>query len=65
MRKYLRLGAAALAGLSALAVVSCNSWSPVQETDASKYELRGNVLSLRTVSYKVDSTEQYLCGVQR
>ncbi len=56
MKNYLRFATAVAAGLSALAVVSCNSWAPVQETDASKYELRGNVASFRTISYKVDST---------
>lgn len=56
MKNYLRFATAVAAGLSALAVVSCNSWAPVQETDASKYELRGNVASFRTISYNVDST---------
>ena len=56
MRKYLKLATAVMAVMAALAVVSCNSWSPVQETDASKYELKGNVASFRTISYKVDST---------
>ena len=58
MRKYLRLATAVMAVMAALAVVSCNSWSPVQETDASKYELKGDVLSLRSIPYTVDSAAE-------
>ena len=58
MRKYLKLATAVMAVMAALAVVSCNSWSPVQETDASKYELKGDVLSLRSIPYTVDSAAE-------
>ena len=58
MKNYLRSAAAVSIWMSALVFTSCNtSWSPAVETDASKYELRGAVVSLRSVPYKVDSTE--------
>lgn len=58
MKNYLRTTAALSVCLYALVLASCStSWSPVMETDTDKYELRGDVVSMRSIPYKVDSTE--------
>lgn len=41
--------------LMSLAAVSCGRWAPEQEQDLSKYALKGNVASIRTIPYSVDS----------
>ena len=50
-----RISAAVL--LMSLADVSCGRWAPEQEQDLSKYALKGNVASIRTIPYSVDSLD--------
>lgn len=60
MRNYLKLAAACLA---AFPLASCSSWAPAPETDASRYELKGDVKSMKLLTYSVDSTaEGYVAG---
>lgn len=47
---------AALMSLPVLLVSSCQAWSPVPEPDMQKYELRGDVASMKNIVYKLDST---------
>lgn len=47
---------AALMSLPVLLVSSCQVWSPAPEPDMLKFELRGNVASVKNTVYRLDST---------
>ncbi|MBO8473472.1 MAG: hypothetical protein IAB81_07600 [Bacteroidetes bacterium] len=55
MKKVLKTVAAAAAASLMLLAVSCNQTGPEPQKDVVKYELKGDVLSVRSVPYVVDS----------
>lgn len=57
MKNFMKISALSSAIALAFLAVSCGPKSaPVSETDLEKYELKGPVASVRSTSYKVDST---------